>query len=111
RPVHADKFSRPRRLGLRRTALHGPCAQFSMASDHLITVAVVDDNRLVREALAAMLDRLPDIRGVAADAVSVEFLDATAPNVVLLDVGLGDEDSLATATAIMTHAPHVKVIV
>ncbi len=30
----------------------------------MITVAIVDDNRLVREALTAMLDRLPDLRVV-----------------------------------------------
>ena len=77
----------------------------------MITVAVVDDNRLVREALAAMLDRLPDMRAVAASAADPAFLDETSPDVLLLDVGLRDEDSLRVAAAITHHAPRSKIIV
>ena len=77
----------------------------------MITVAVVDDNRLVREALAAMLDRLPDMRAVAASAADPAFLDATKPDVLLLDVGLRDEDSLHVAAAIASHAPRARIIV
>ena len=54
----------------------------------MITVAIIDDNRLVREALAAMLDRLPDLRVVAAGVADAAFLDETHADVVLLDVGL-----------------------
>ena len=77
----------------------------------MITVAVVDDNRLVREALAAMLDQLPDMHAVAAGVADPAFLDATKPDVLLLDVGLRDEDSLRVAADIASHAPRAKIVV
>ena len=41
-----------------------------MAAGKTITVVVIDDNRILREALAAMLDALADIHAVAsADAL------------------------------------------
>src|SRR5690349_15369908 len=76
-----------------------------------ITVAIVDDNRLVREALTAMLDRLPDLRVVAASAADPAFIDREKPDVLLLDVGLGDDDSLSVAAALTKHAPSTKIIV
>jgi DNA-binding NarL/FixJ family response regulator len=83
----------------------------SPSSDKTITVAIVDDNRLVREALAAMLDRLPDLRAVAVGVAEPAFMDATKPDVLLLDVGLGDEDSLRVAAALSKEAPDTKIIV
>jgi DNA-binding NarL/FixJ family response regulator len=76
----------------------------------MITVAIVDDNRLVRQALAAMLDRLPDFRVVAAGVADAAFLSETKPDVLLLDVGLRDEDSLGVAAAVMSHAPGTKIV-
>ena len=77
----------------------------------IITVAVVDDNRLVREALAAMIDRLTDMRAFAAGVADEDFLNETKPDVLLLDVGLRDEDSLRVATAIGNHGGGPKIIV
>jgi DNA-binding NarL/FixJ family response regulator len=82
-----------------------------MVLHEMITVAVVDDNRLVREALAGMLDRLPDVRAVAAGVADHAFLDASKPDVVLLDVGLRDADSLHVAAELIKYAPGAKVIV
>jgi len=76
-----------------------------------ITVAVIDDNRLVREALAAMLGTLPDLRVLAAAAATPAFLAEVAPHVVLLDVGLGDADSLLVASTIRAAAPEAKIVV
>jgi len=77
----------------------------------MITVAIVDDNRLVREALAAMLDRLPDLRVVSAGVADPAFMDEAKPDVLLLDVGLGDEDSLRVAAALTKQTPETKVVV
>jgi DNA-binding NarL/FixJ family response regulator len=77
----------------------------------MITVAIVDDNRLVREALASMLDRVPDVRVVATDVADPAFMDEAKPNIVLLDVGLRDEDSLGVAAALTKRAPAAKIIV
>jgi DNA-binding NarL/FixJ family response regulator len=77
----------------------------------MITVAIVDDNRLVREALSEMLGRLPDVRVVAAGVADAAFVDATQPDVLLLDVGLRDEDSLSVAANLTTRSPRTKIIV
>jgi DNA-binding NarL/FixJ family response regulator len=82
-----------------------------MVPDPSIIVAIIDDNRLVREALASLLGRLPDFQVLAAAAASPAFLAEATPHVVLLDVGLGDEDSLSVAAAIRDEAPATKVIV
>jgi len=77
----------------------------------MITVAIIDDNRLVREALAAMLNQLPDMRVVAAAETEVGIPWTDPPDVVLLDVGLGEEDSLRVATEVRKDAPGTKIII
>jgi len=79
--------------------------------DRTITVAVVDDNRLVREALAGMLSGVPDLIVVAAAVADPAFMEQTSPDVVLLDVGLADDDSLSVATALVKRFPAAKIIV
>jgi DNA-binding NarL/FixJ family response regulator len=82
-----------------------------MPPSKTIRVAIIDDNRLVRDALAAMLNALPDMGAVASAIAEATFLVETKPHVVLLDVGLGDQDSLHVATALMDETPDAKVIV
>jgi DNA-binding NarL/FixJ family response regulator len=77
----------------------------------MITVAIVDDNRLVREALTAMLDRVPDLRVVGTGVADAAFLDQAKPDVLLLDVGLVDDDSLGVAAALAKQAPRTKIVV
>ncbi len=77
----------------------------------MIKVAIVDDNRLVRDALAAMLSRLPDMDVVVAASAGPEFVDQAQPQVLMLDAGLGDENSLDVAAAITKRRIGTKVIV
>ncbi|HEY6830284.1 MAG TPA: response regulator transcription factor [Gemmatimonadaceae bacterium] len=86
-------------------------ASGSPHGDRTITVAVVDDNRLVREALAGMLSGVPDLIVVAAAVADPAFMEQTGPDVVLLDVGLADDDSLSVATALVKRFPAAKIIV
>lgn len=77
-----------------------------------ITVALIEDNRLVREGLEALLSRLPDLDVVMSSAtVDSESLRRVAPRVVLLDLGLDNGDSLVTAERVGTDLPETKVIV
>ena len=76
----------------------------------MITVAIVDDNRLVRDALAAMLGRLPDVQVVAAASANTEEIGEATPDVLLLDTGLRDEDSLNVAAAIAKRWTSTKVV-
>ncbi len=82
-----------------------------MAPPELLTVAIIDDNRLVREALTAMLASRTDLRVVASAVADPEFLTATKPHVLLLDVGLRDDDSLRVAAALRAHSPGARIIV
>ncbi|HVS60653.1 MAG TPA: hypothetical protein VHE82_08200 [Gemmatimonadaceae bacterium] len=55
----------------------------------MITVAIIEDNRLVREGMTDMLNELPDVKVVlAATSLEAAMLKETNPRVVLLDVGL-----------------------
>jgi DNA-binding NarL/FixJ family response regulator len=82
-----------------------------MALNNTITVAIIDDNRLVREALTAMLNRLTDIRVVSSDVADSALLAEKKPHVLLLDVGLRDQDSLRVAAALRQENPDAKIIV
>ncbi len=79
--------------------------------EHTISVAVVDDNRLVREALAAMLGGVADLHVVATSVAEPAFMERVKPDVLLLDIGLGDDDSLNVAAALNKRFPATKIIV
>lgn len=65
----------------------------------MIRIVVVDDHPVFRDGTAAILEREPDLAvvGVAADLDAARALLAhdPPPDVVLLDVRLGDENGLA----------------
>ncbi|MFH0916350.1 MAG: response regulator transcription factor, partial [bacterium] len=82
-----------------------------MPPSDTITVAIIDDNRLVREALTAMLNRLTDVRVVSSDVADPAFLAEPKPHVLLLDVGLRDQDSLRVAATLKQENPGAKIIV
>ena len=78
----------------------------------MITVAVIEDNRLVREGISRMLDELGDIRVVfSANSIDVEKLKEASPTVLLLDVGLEDENCLRLADTVRREMTATHVIV
>jgi PAS domain S-box-containing protein len=77
----------------------------------VIRVALVEDNRLVREALVSILNRSPDIRAVAEASNGHELLLDDHPHVVLLDLGLESGESLRFARGIVKEFPDARVIV
>jgi DNA-binding NarL/FixJ family response regulator len=83
----------------------------NMANDGTITVAIIEDNRLVREALTAMLNKLPDVQVVVATGAELKFTGDSTPQVLLLDVGLRDQDSLRVAAGLRKDLPDAKIIV
>jgi DNA-binding NarL/FixJ family response regulator len=82
-----------------------------MPPSDTITVAIIDDNRLVREALTAMLNRLTDVRVVSSDVADSPLLAERKPRVLLLDVGLRDQDSLRVAATLKQENPGAEIIV
>ncbi len=79
-----------------------------------IALVLIDDNRLLREGITAMIHRQPGFKVLAAAADVEEALRqvrAAKPNVVLLDFGLADHDSLALTATVRREVPTAKVIV
>jgi two-component system, NarL family, response regulator LiaR len=82
--------------------------------DEPIRVLLVDDHAVVREGLRAFLG-LQDgmvVVGEAADgAQALEQADATAPDVVLMDLVMPQMDGVAAMYALRERAPRIRVIV
>ena len=77
----------------------------------MITIALIEDNRLVRQGIAELLKPLSDFRVVAVgDSSDVGVLTDANPQVVLLDLGLRHDDSLRVAEKVKKELPDAKVI-
>lgn len=78
----------------------------------VISVAVIEDNRLVREGLTVLLNQLADLRVVAGGpSGDLTLLVDSKPHVILLDLGLRNGDSLRIAETVKREFPGSKVIV
>jgi PAS domain S-box-containing protein len=77
----------------------------------VIRVVLIEDNRLVREALVSVLDRSPDIQGVGGAPDDHDLLLEVSPHVVLLNLELENGDSLRVARDILTDFPKARVVV
>lgn len=78
-----------------------------------ITVVVVEDHPIVREAVVAALENEADIRviGQAADGVTaVAEVLRYRPDVVVMDLFLPGQGGLAAIAAIKEQAPHVQIL-
>jgi NarL family two-component system response regulator LiaR len=79
-----------------------------------ISIALVDDHRVVARSLQAYLESFPDLRvaGIAATGEELlAHLDEWKPQIVLQDLLLpGGLDGVETTRRILERAPDVKVI-
>lgn len=78
-----------------------------------VRVIVVDDDPLVRAALAMILGRAPGIDVVAEAADGADALaavDRSAPDVVLMDIRMPQVDGLA-ATELLRARPHAPEVI
>jgi DNA-binding NarL/FixJ family response regulator len=79
-----------------------------------ISIVLIDDNRLLREGLAALIHSQPGYKVLAAAADAEEAIEMAReanPDVILLDFGLEDHDSLDLTTRVRREVPDAKVIV
>ncbi len=78
-----------------------------------IRVLLVEDNRLLREGITAMLNEEPDIQAAAATGNGDALEQATKlrPQVVLLDIGLRSQNSLRVVHAIKARFPATQIVV
>lgn len=80
----------------------------------MIRVLLADDENLIRDALAGLLDLEEDIEVVARAASGTEALAAAAkhrPNVALLDLQMPDPDGISVAQRLATELPDCRCII
>lgn len=85
-----------------------------LRNEEIIPIVVVEDNRLLREGIVTILQQHPGLEVVevvenANDAML--RLSGCAARVVLVDAGLGDNDSLDLVEHIVRSCPDTRVIV
>ncbi|GEL26264.1 DNA-binding response regulator [Pseudonocardia sulfidoxydans NBRC 16205] len=80
----------------------------------MIRVLVVDDQAMVREGFAALLDAQPDMTvvGTAGDGrAALTEAASSSPDVVLMDIRMPEMDGLAATRALMGSTEPPKVLV
>lgn len=82
-----------------------------------ITVVLAEDNTLLREGIARLLERADDIDlvGIAADRPELEALiDKSSPNVVVTDIRMpptGTDEGIQIAAHLRQSRPEIGVVV
>ncbi len=79
-----------------------------------VALVLIEDNRLLREGLAALITTESGFTVLAASADVDEAIGAIRegnPDVVLLDVDLEDHDSLGVTATIHGEVPEAKVVI
>ncbi|HEY1614988.1 MAG TPA: response regulator transcription factor [Rhizomicrobium sp.] len=83
-------------------------------NQHPRKIFLVDDHPLFREGLASLINRSPDLHvcgeaGTAAD--SLDGVREAAPDVVIVDLSLGEGSGLELVKALRNAAPETAVLV
>ncbi len=78
-----------------------------------IRVLLIEDNRLLREGITKMLNAEADMKVLSSsgNGDALEKAIALTPDVVLLDLGLKNQNSLTVVSQIMEKLPKTHVIV
>ena len=85
-----------------------------MKTSQAIRVLITDDHPIVREGLAAIIDRREDMTTVAQAGNGQEALEMFRlhhPDVVLMDLRMPQMDGVTAITQIRQEAPDARIIV
>lgn len=82
---------------------------------HSIQIVLVDDHRLFRSGIAALINSIPGYH-IAYEAsngieLSRKITPKTKPDIILLDINMPQMNGVDTANWLKTHYPDVKIIV
>lgn len=81
--------------------------------NHPIRILVVDDHKLFREELAALLNAAPETAVVGEAATGAEAIaqaTAVTPDVILMDIHMPDMNGIEATRHILAQQPEVGVI-
>ncbi|MDR3609434.1 MAG: response regulator transcription factor [Ignavibacteriaceae bacterium] len=79
-----------------------------------IQILIIEDNRLLRDGIESILKKQPDMQVVATFGNGENILlmlEKVKPNIVLLDLGLRNQNSLQIVKLSKEHFPETKLIV
>ena len=77
-----------------------------------ISVGLIEDNQVLRQGLAALLDHVSQMTVVhAGSGADIAPLERDRPRVLLLDVGLENGDSLEIARRMRETLPETRIVV
>src|SRR5437899_1730806 len=80
----------------------------------LIEVLLVDDHKIMRDGIRAILSRGDEFRVVGEaenGADAVQFVKRVRPDLVLMDIGLPGLNGVETTAEILRHHPECKIII
>lgn len=78
-----------------------------------VRIAIAEDQRMIRELLAALLKKQSGFRIVSEAGTgreAVKLAQSKRPDVLILDVGLPDLDGIEVARAVRTGSPQTKIL-
>ena len=79
----------------------------------MITVAIVDDHKMFRDGLTAILNHEKDLKVIWTSAnaqETLELIDASFPDVLLMDITLGKESGITLTTLLLEKYPELKTL-
>jgi DNA-binding NarL/FixJ family response regulator len=79
----------------------------------MITLSIVDDDKLLRESIATFINGSPEVRCVSAygsGAVALEKLPADKPDVVLMDINMPGMDGIECVEKLKARMPDMQII-
>ena len=79
-----------------------------------IKILLIEDNRLLRDGIASMLKKQPDMQAVATVGNGENILammEKLHPHIVLLDLGLRSQNSIQIVKSSKQNFPETKIIV
>lgn len=80
----------------------------------MIDILIADDHKVFREGLHSLFSNLSDIRviGEAADGREVlALLENRQPDIILMDIAMGDTSGIDTTRLVKERYPEVKILV
>jgi DNA-binding NarL/FixJ family response regulator len=85
-----------------------------MNSKKKINILIIEDNRLLRDGITLMINGQSDLKVVGAinDTIkSSAKISNLKPDVILIDLGLSNQNSLQVVKSIKENSPGIKIIV